>query len=123
MSAARPPAKLPQDPDYWEGLAGKIRDDAAAPLAAYAAASGAAPVPWFGVLARRAPWWLAASVAAIVMLWLALPPRDVSPGPAWIEAELAPSGAAATLVSGPAPPAVDDLLGFFSPAGEQEVQR
>lgn len=121
MNDDRPQSKLPPDSAYWEALARRIREDAAAPLAAYAAASGRAPETWPGLLARRARWWLATAAAAIAILWIALPPRGTSPAEAWFEAALAPDEPAGTLVSGEAPPAVDTVLVHFPTApGEEE---
>lgn len=109
--AESPKSQLPQDPGYWDGLARAIRADAAGPLASYAAVDDA----WYGVLARSAPWLVAASAAAMLVLWLALPPRDVSGDLRWIESSLAPSEAAGTLVAGPRAPSVDALLAQFPP--------
>jgi hypothetical protein len=129
--ADRQTSKLPHDPGYWEGLAARIRDDAAAPLAAYAAATplaadatadGRGRDGWPDVLARGAIWWLTAAGAAIAVLWLTLPPRDVSPAQAWIEASLTPDEPVGTLVSGDMPPAVDTVLVHFPPAGAERPQ-
>jgi hypothetical protein len=121
--AARPSSKLPQDPDYWERLAREIREDAAVPLAAYAAACGRGREVWLDLLARRATWWVAAAAAASAILWLSLPPRGPSPALAWIEAALAPDGVAGTLVSGDTPPAVDTVMVHFPPAAGEEQRR
>jgi hypothetical protein len=111
----RPQSPLSQDPAYWEGLAEKVRADAAGPLAAYAASDD-----WTAVLARRAPWLVAASAAAMLVLWLALPPRGSSVAFGWIETSLVPSEVAGTLISGSAPPTVDSLMVHFPPAAEEE---
>ena len=67
-----PRSQLPHDPEYWKKLAERIRGDASGPLAAYAAAHD----NWYGLLARRSPWLVSASVAAMLILWLALPTSD-----------------------------------------------
>ena len=100
---------LPSDPDYWERLALRIRADAAEPLAAYAQRA------WYGVLSHRAPWWVAASAAAILSFWLVLPAREHSDGVHWIERSLAPNEVAGTLMGGPVPPSVEMLLKHFPP--------
>lgn len=133
-----PDSQLPRDPEYWESLGGKIREDAAGPLAAYAAeraaagesgeleadAAGQAPRDldaWYGELDRKAPWLIVASAAAMLILWLSLP-APVPPAPdssvafRWMERSLGPDEVAGTLVSGPVPPSVDALMVQFSPA-------
>ena len=114
--AELPESALPQEPEYWEGLARKIREDAAGPLVAYAAAYDL----WYGVLARRAPWLVAASVAAMLILWLALPRPDSSVALRWMEHSLAPDEVAGTLIGGPAPPSVDAVMVQFPPALDEE---
>ena len=114
-----PQSQLPQEPEYWEGLARKINADAAGPLAAYAAAED----DWIGVLARRAPWLVAASVAAMLILWFALPARDDSQALRWIAASLTPNETAGTLISGAMPPSVDVLMVQFPPAPDTEGQQ
>ena len=84
--------------------------DAAGPLAAYAAVQDV----WYGVLARRAPWWVAASAAAMLILWLALPTYE-SAEAAGFEGSVVPVEVAGTLISGPAPPSVDVLMVQFPP--------
>ena len=111
-------SQLPPEPEYWEKLVQKIREDAAGPLAAYAAAD----VGWYSVLARHAPLLVAASAAAMVILWLALPTRD-SVAFRWIASSLTPSEVAGTLISGAAPPSVDALMVQFPPALDEEEQR
>lgn len=115
--ADRPRSRLPQDPEYWEGLARAIRADAAGPLAAYAAARET----WYGVLARRAPWLVAASVAAMLVLFLALPAPG-SPALGWMERALAPDEVAGALVGGPEPPGVEVLLAQFPPAANPGIE-
>jgi len=117
--ADRPQSQLPQDPEYWEALARKVRDDSAAPLAAYAAAEHG----WYGELARRAPWLVAASAAAMLILWLVLPPREESMAIRYIAAALAPTEAAGTLISGTEPPSIDALMVQFPPAPDAGEQR
>ncbi len=111
-----PRSPLPQEPEYWEELAGKIRADAAGPLAGYAGVDSG----WYGVLAQRAPWLVAASAAAMLLLWLALPERGPSVAFRWIEGSLAPSELAGTLVSGAAPPTVEILMVQFPPSEEEQ---
>jgi len=118
----RPHSKLPPDPAYWDRLERAIREDAAAPLAAYAAMSDGDGGTWSGMLARRAAWWVAVVSAVIAILWLTLPSRGVSPALAWIEASLAPDETAGALVSGDAPPAVDIVLAQFPSSGDPEGQ-
>ena len=114
MMADLSQSQLPQEPEYWEGLARKINADAAAPLAAYAAAE----YGWYGVLARRALWLVAASAAAMLILWLALPAREDSMAFRWIAGSLAPNETAGTLISGAAPPSVDELMVQFPPGAD-----
>ena len=111
-----PESQLPQEPEYWDGLADKIRMDAARPLAAYAGRGEG----WDGMLARRAPWLVAASVAAMLVLWLTLPERGPSVAFRWIEGSLTPSELAGTLVSGAAPPTIDTLMIQFPPSEEEQ---
>ncbi len=108
-------SQLPQEPEYWEKLAVKVREDAAGPLAGYARVDSG----WDGMLARRAPWLVAASVAAMLLLWLALPERGPSVAFRWIEGSLTPSELAGTLVSGAAPPSVEILMVQFPPSEEE----
>lgn len=117
--AELPQSPLPPDLRYWEDLARRIRDDAAPPLAAYAATD----TPWYDLLARRAPWLVAAAAAAMLTLWLALPARDASPALRWIERSLAPTEAAGTLIGGPQPPSVEALMVQFPPARNEERQQ
>ncbi len=111
-----PPSQLPQEPEYWEELAAKIRADAAGPLAGYSGVDDG----WYGVLAERATWLVAASVAAMLLLWLTLPARGPSVAFRWIEGSLTPSELAGTLVSGAAPPSVDTLMVNFPPSEEEQ---
>jgi hypothetical protein len=104
-------SNLPQDPEYWERLARKINEDAVGPLAAYAAAEQG----WYSLLARRAPWLVAASVAAMLILWLTLPPREDSQARRWMVEALAPDETAGTLISGAQPPSVEALMVQFPP--------
>jgi len=108
-----PDSQLPRDSEYWDDLVGKIHEDAAGPLAAYAAedaeaaraaaervADAAIRTPgavvatdpgsgdldaWYGELASRAPGIVAASAAAMLFLWLGLP----APVPAAPESSVA----------------------------------
>lgn len=109
--AESPSSQLPQDPEYWNHLARAISADAVGPLAAY----GAVDDPWYGVLARGAPWLLAASTTAMLILWLVLPARDISAALRWTERSLAPNEFAGSLIGGPQPPSVDALLVQFPP--------
>jgi len=123
VMAELPQSRLPREPEYWEALAGKIRDDAAGPLAAYAASAIAAEAgfqqeAWDAVLARRAPWLVAASAAAALVLWLALPARVPSQGVLWLERSVTPTEIAGSLVGGPAAPSVDALMVQFPPTDE-----
>ena len=110
MMSEGPSSPLPTEPEYWERLASRVRADAAAPLAAYAAEG-----PWYAVLARRAPWLVAASIAATVVLWLSMPSPQGIAIARWLESSLAPEEAAGTLIAGPEPPRVDVLMAQFSP--------
>ncbi len=118
MMAENPNSNLPQDPEYWAGLASRIREDAAGPLVAYAAAQEG----WYDVLSERAAWLVAASAAAMVILWLALPSND-SVAFRWMERSLAPDGVAGSLVGGPTPPSVEVLMAQFRPASLDEARR
>ena len=111
MMAEEARSKLPPDPEYWAGLEQRIRADAEQPLARY----GATPDAWYGLLARSAPWLVAASAAAMLVLWFTLPPSDAGGDLGWIERFLAPDELAGTLVGGAAPPSVDTLMVQFSP--------
>ena len=119
-----PKSQLPQDPGYWEELAQRIRRDASAPLAAYAAAqqAWAAQDSWYDVLARRSAWLVAPSAAAVLILWLALPAADSSVALRWIERSVAPTEMAGTLLGGPQPPSVEALVVQFSPPLEDGGQ-
>ncbi len=117
--AELPASPLPRSPEYWDRLARAVRDDAAGPLGAYADAHDGA----YAVLARRAPWLIAASAAAMLLLWLALPVSKASVAHRWMEQAVAPRGAAGTLLAGPAPPSVDAVLVEFPPAAVEEVGR
>ncbi|NKB87262.1 MAG: hypothetical protein GKS06_03455 [Acidobacteria bacterium] len=115
--AERPASELPEDPGYWDELATRITQDAAGPLAGYAQQD-----LWYGALARRAPWVAAASVAAILLLWLSLPGSDPGAGVfRSIERALAPDDPAGVLVAGESAPPVATLMAEFPPAmhGEQ----
>ena len=70
---------------------------------------------WYGLLARRSPWLVSASAAAMLILWLALPTSDSSVAFRWIENSVAPREIAGTLIGGHAPPSVDALMVQFSP--------
>jgi len=118
MMAENPDSNLPQDPEYWTGLVRRIREDAAGPLAAYAAVQDV----WYDVLSRRAAWLVAASAAAMLVLWLALPTAD-SVAFRWIERSLAPSEVAGSLIGGPAPPSVEVLMVQFQPVAADEARR
>ena len=118
MMAENPNSNLPQDPEYWADLAERIGEDAARPLAAYAAAEDG----WFDVLSQRAAWLVAASVAAMLILWMALPTAD-SVAFRWMERSLAPSEVAGSLIGGPAPPSVEVLMAQFEPASLDGVRR
>jgi len=115
----RPQSQLPQDPEYWEDLARRIRADGAAPLAAYAAVDD----DWTAVIARRAPWLVAASTAAMLVLWLLLPPRDAPAGAGWIETAVSPRETAGTLISSATPPSIDALMVQFPPATDDEEKQ
>jgi hypothetical protein len=117
--AERSHSQLPQEPEYWEGLAQRINADAAAPLAAYAAAQD----DWYGILARRAPWLVAAAAAAMLILWITLPAREPSPAYRWMASALAPNEAAGTLIVGMEPPSVDALMVQFPPQLDEEGRR
>ncbi len=116
----RPRPNLPQEPEYWDGLARKIHDDAAGPLAAYRAGKQSA---WYESLSRQAPWLVAASAAATLLLWLALPAADSSLVLRWMETSLTPNEAAGTLVGGSAPPSIDALMAQFPPPTDGGVPR
>ncbi|TDI45424.1 MAG: hypothetical protein E2P02_07335 [Acidobacteria bacterium] len=111
-----PRSRLPRDPEYWEKLAERIRGDASGPLAAYAEAHDS----WYGLLARRSPWLVSASAAAMLLLWLALPASDSSVAFRWIENSVTPSEVAGTLIGGHTPPSVDSLMVQFPPVDENE---
>ena len=119
MMADPSQSQLPQDNDYWEALEQKINADAVGPLAAYAAADQG----WYGVLARRAPWLVAVSAAAMIFLWLVLPAREESQALRYISDSIAPSEAAGMLITGESPPSVDALMVQFPPAPGVERQQ
>lgn len=99
---------LPPEPEFWDRLARRISEDAAEPLASYQAGAGA----WYGVLARRAPWLVGSSIAAMLLLWAALP-ADTPPDA--VEEFVAPTEIAGALLGGPEPPTVDQLMVHFPP--------
>jgi hypothetical protein len=109
-----PESNLPREPEYWERLAARVTDNAAAPLAGYAGNVDA----WYGPLAQRAPWVVAASTAAMLVLWLSLPTTadPVSRVFRWMERSLAPDDVAGVLVTGATPPPVQILMSEFPPA-------
>ncbi len=115
--AELPKSELPQDPEYWDTLAAKARQDAAGPLAGYVSAQDV----WYGVLAQGAPWLVAASAAATLVLWLALPVPEPSFALVHIERALDPSEVPGTFIGGPQPPTVDALLVQFPPAADDAV--
>lgn len=115
MMPESPRSQLPSAPEYWQALANRITDDARGPLAEYAAG----PVVWYGVLARRAPWLVAASAAAMLVLWTWLPVFESSVTVQWIERSVEPDELAGTLVGGNAPPSVDALMVHFPPAFDE----
>jgi hypothetical protein len=110
-----PRSPLSDDPDYWDRLARRIGEDAAAPLARYAAEGRAPGDTWLGLLSRSAPWVAAASAAAMLVFGLTLPPRGLDPALRWIEASVAPHDLAGTLLGGSLPPSVDSVMLEFSP--------
>lgn len=122
---------LPDDPRYWEDLGSRIVAEAAGPLAARSArlsASGsgdgpndAPPPAWHQLISRQAGWWIAASVALALALWLALPQRAPSPAFRWIERALAPDEAAGTLVARSVPPPVELLMARVEPASGEDA--
>ena len=115
-----PRSPLPHEPEYWSRLAHEIQADAAGPLAAYAASYE----PWYGVLARRAPALVAASLAIMLVLWLVLPRRtDSSVALDWMERSLEPTEVAGTLIGGAQPPSVDALMLQFAPEAVDGGQR
>jgi hypothetical protein len=116
----RPRTKMPQEPEYWDDLTRKIHEDATGPLAAYRAA---APSTWYASLSHQAPWLIAASAAAMLLLWLSLPAPDSSQVLRQMEASLTPSEVAGTLVGGSAPPRIDMLMAQFPPPPEGEGSR
>lgn len=134
--AETPHSKLPREAGYWDRLARTIGDDAEGPLAAYRASAGVADDSWTGaagagsrdadhwddLLAERATWLVAASAAAMLILWLAIPAPASDPTDElrWMEASLVPDERAGTLISGPAPPHVNDLMVQFPPVIEDE---
>jgi hypothetical protein len=119
VTADQPQSQLPQEPEYWDEMARRIGEDAAGPLAAYAASKDS----WTTLLGRQAPWLVAASAAAMLVLWLTLPARQSSVAFRWIERSLVPNEMAGTLVSGAAPPSVDTLMVQFPPAIDEEERR
>ena len=114
-----PKSQLPTEPEYWDRLARRIHEDASGPLAAYAAGGDS----WYGPLAQRAPWLVAAATAAMLILWLALPSSGSSVAFRWMERSLAPDEVAGTLISGQQPPSVDVLMAQFPPALHDEARR
>ena len=114
-----PKSQLPDDPEYWDGLAQRIRQDAAGPLAEYASTQAV----WYDVLAERAAWFVAAAAAAMLIVWITLPGPDAADAFDWIERSLAPSDLAGTLISGSEPPRVDALMVQFAPSMPSESRR
>jgi hypothetical protein len=114
-----PASRLPDSPEYWDDLARRVRADAAVPLAACAAVSD----DWFAVLARRAPWLVTASAAAIVALILVLTAADAPASATWTEGALTPREPAGALVAGPRPPDLQLLMPEFPPPGGPPKER
>lgn len=112
-----PKSSLPEEPEYWDALARRITQDGAGPLTKYAAVQEI----WVDVLARRAAWWVAASLAAMLTLWLSLPASGSPGGAAWIERSLAPHDRAGALLGGSTPPSVDELMAQFPPPPESPL--
>lgn len=119
MTTKLPPSQLPRDPAYWEQLAQRIRQDAAGPLASYAAALDA----WHDVLARRAGWLVAACAAAMLLLSLVRPAPDHSQLLGLVERSVAPNETAGRLLGGSQPPRVEELLVQFPPPPQERRQR
>jgi len=111
----KPSPQLPQDPGYWDQLAHKMSADASSPLAGYAS-SVIHVEGWYDVVARRAASVVAASMAAVLLLWFAYPPSEPSVAQQWIEHSLAPNEVAGSLLVGPQPPSVDSLVVHFPAA-------
>lgn len=121
MRPELPESPLPQDPAYWDELAQRINEDAAEPLAAYAGGAVETVVDWYDVLARRALWLVAASAAAVLILWLTLPPRNPV-AIELVERSLAPDDVAGSLFAGAAPPSLDAVMVQYAPEGREEEQ-
>lgn len=111
-----PRSPLPEDPEYWNRLAERIHADASSTLSAYAATNET----WYGPLARRAPWLLAASAAAMLFLWLSLPGGSSSMYRS-LERSLAPTDVAGSLLGAPTPPSVDALMVQFAPGFDEKA--
>jgi len=115
MMTEVPKSQLPKDPEYWEALTQRILQDASGPLAAHATSCDV----WYDLLARRSASLVAASAAAMLLLWLALPAPESSVAFGWIERSVAPDEIAGTLLGGPVPPSVDALIVQFPPAPDE----
>ena len=57
------------------------------------------------------------------LLWFVLPAPDSSLAFRWIEHSLAPDEIAGSMLSGPAPPSLDDLMVQFPPAIYEKEER
>ena len=115
MTTSRSP--LPDEDEFWEGLADKVRADAAGPLSRYAASEADQSPTWIAVVSRQAPWLLAASVIAMVALLSALPESAASTAltTRLLERSLMPTEPAAGLMAGSKVPSVAELLVEFPP--------
>lgn len=103
-------SRLPDDPAYWDELAGRIAADAAPHLARRYERGGT----WWGALARACPGLAAAASIAVVAggLALAANPAALDDSPYFeVARAIGPTDEVARLLlSEPAPPTVESLL-------------
>jgi len=109
-------SRLPQDPQYWNTLAGRVTTDASPHLRSLRSADDA----WWSVLGRLSPLLATAAAAAVLTALSLLPSRTTSPDRVTTEAfDFTPDDPiAGPLLSADAPPAVAALLGMQT--GETE---
>ncbi len=119
-----PSSSLPEDPRYWTTLERRILDDAALPLHRYAEVSAGeseGDVPalhWYGEVSRHAPWLVAASLIAGLLLWARLPLPDASTTRQWMQRSLTQDHLAASLATIEAPSPVAVMMQLEPATGE-----
>ena len=120
---------LPVESSYWNELRRQILDDASGPLAAYSRAAlergdtaGADDAAnWYAEVSRLAPWLVAASLAAGLLLWARLPLPDSATTRSWMQRSLTRDHLAASLATPTAPPAAAVMMQLVVPIDEPDA--